>query len=257
MKNRNRIYPLILAGFFLILATGCKKENNNSGNLTNGTSTAVFKSGVTYGTMTDQEGNFYRTVKIGNQTWLAENLRTTIYRNGVPIEQGTNNYAWSQFKSGAYCNFNNTKNKDSINTFGRLYNWYAVSNSLNLAPAGWHVPSSNEWITLFNYLGGVSQAGGKLKEADNLHWNVRTTGNIADNSSGFTALPGNILDCYGNFSRNNDNSDARFGDSGFWWSSSEYDTFYAWNCYMNYNYNDVFPTNSIKNSGLSVRCIKD
>ena len=149
------------------------------------------------GTVTDIDGNTYQTVKIGDQWWMAENLKVTCYRNGDAIPNITDGTTWASLSTGAYCEYNNDIN--NVATYGRLYNWYAVTDSRNIAPAGWHVPSDAEWKQLEMYL-GMSQSeadatgwrgtdeGGKLKEVGTMHWNSPNTG--ATNESGFTALPG-------------------------------------------------------------------
>ena len=193
---------------------------------------------------TDYDNNNYATVQIGTQIWMAENLKTTHYKNGAAITYpGADNTAWQNNTTGAYAWYNN----DSVTysaTYGALYNWYAV-NTGNLCPTGWHVPTDAEWTTLTTYLGGESIAGGKLK-ATTL-WSPPNTG--ATNSSGFTALPGGYR--YGNgkyFS---------IGYYGSWWSSNEYNTTYAWTRYMYYDLSNVLSYNYYKPYGFSVRCLKD
>src|ERR1039457_6330795 len=129
------IKNLVLVLFVILVIIACKKEKSD--NPTNGKTTAVFNSAVTYGTMTDQDGNVYKTVTIGTQTWMAENLRTTIYNDGTAISNVTGATEWTNLTTGAYCNFNNTTSTDTIATYGRLYDWYAV-NTGKLAPTGWH-----------------------------------------------------------------------------------------------------------------------
>jgi len=139
----------------------------------------VFTTLQNYGTVTDFDGNVYNTIQIGSQIWMVENLKTTHYRDGTPIPNVTDITAWAALSTGAYCNYNNDESNAA--TYGRLYNWYTVSDAHNLAPAGWHVPSYTEWYTTFmNNLGGCSVAGRKLK--DNVLWD-------GDNSSGFKGLP--------------------------------------------------------------------
>jgi len=120
--------------------------------------------------MTDQDGKSYKTVVIGNQTWMAENLKTIHYRNGDPIPLIVDNNAWSGLDSGAFCNCNNTNNMNFVDTYGILYNWHAVSDSRNIAPTGWHVPTNEEWYQLIDFLGGEDVAGEKIKEKGTLHW---------------------------------------------------------------------------------------
>lgn len=196
-------------------------------------------------TVTDIDGNVYRTVKIGNQVWMAENLKTTKYRNGNPIPNVTVDATWFNLTTGAYCNYDNDSNIASI--YGKLYNWYAVNDSRNIAPIGWHVPSHNEWLVLENYLGGANIAGGKLKEAGISHWQSPNTG--ATNHVGFTAFPGGY--------RNPDGPFRHLGDIGFWWTSTLSDmnkalrlTLRYFDCTMDWNQYYLM-------GGMSVRCIKD
>lgn len=209
-----------------------------------GKSSAVFNPGKTYGTLTDIDGNVYKTITIGTQTWMAENLGTAHYRNGDPIPTGS--YAWNVGTEGAYLNYNNTTDKDIIATYGRLYNGYAVFDSRNIAPVGWHIPNYAEWLTLITYLGGLDIAGDKLKETGTAHWQSPNTG--ADNSSGFTALPGGD---HGIFDFE------LIGWRGYWWSSTEKGTgdTYFWD--LNYDYSGISSIYSSKGFGLSIRCIKD
>ena len=205
----------------------------------------VFNPNLTYGIMSDIDGNTYKTILIGTQTWMAENLKTSKYRNGTAITTGLTDAAWYNATTGAYAIYNN----DPVNntTYGKLYNWYAVADSRNLCPTGWHVPSDAEWTTLDNYLGGSYGAGGKLKSTSTL-WTAPNTG--ATNESGFSGLPG------GNRYYNGDYVD--FRGSGFWWSSTEYSTTVAW--YHNlYYYGDGYALRYYfnKHFGCSVRCLKD
>ena len=190
---------------------------------------------------TDFDNNNYSTVKIGNQIWMAENLKTTHYKNGTVIPNVTNDTTWAGLTTGAYCDYNNTPSNSEI--YGRLYNWYAV-NTGNLCPAGWHVPSDAEWTTLTTYLGGNSIAGGKLKETGLAHWLSPNT--AATNESGFTALPGGSGGSYGGI-----------GSHGYWWSSTEDNTTYAWYWHINYGYGSVARSSYFKHCGISVRCLKD
>jgi uncharacterized protein (TIGR02145 family) len=125
------------------------------------TTTTIFNPNLTYGAVNDIDGNTYKTIVIGTQTWMAENLKTTKYRNGDTIPTNLTNAAWSDATTGAYAIYNNDAANNTI--YGKLYNWYAVTDSRNICPVGWHVPSDSEWTTLVNYLGGALVAGGKLK----------------------------------------------------------------------------------------------
>jgi len=196
-------------------------------------------------TITDIDGNTYRTIKIGNQWWMAENLKVEHYRNGDMIHLVSNNEDWENLTTGAYCSYNNDSNY--IDTYGLLYNWYAVDNG-NLSPEGWHVPTNTEWQILVDYLGGHSFAGGKLKEEGTIHWEIPNVN--ATNESGFTALPGGF--------RNKNGIFYSLGYYSYFWSSTETNDNNAWYRYLSgsdmvshvYDY-------GVKGFGYSVRCVKD
>jgi uncharacterized protein (TIGR02145 family) len=237
--------PTDVATFNAVSKTVKISVTHDSGS--GGVSSAVFNPNLTYGTMTDQDGNVYKTITIGKQTWMAENLRTTKYRNGEAIPEIIDNTAW-WINTGAYCNYKNTRNTDTIATYGRLYNWFAVTDSRNIAPPGWHVPTDADWTTLTTYLGGESVAGGKLKETGTTHWHSPNAG--ATNETGFTALPGGFRDgSIGTFDG--------IGYSPYWWSSTESDSYVAWVRYIFYDISDVGRGYLYENFGFSVRCIKD
>jgi uncharacterized protein (TIGR02145 family) len=199
---------------------------------------------------TDSDNNNYSIVTIGSQTWMAENLKTTKFNDDSSIPLETVNSAWSGISTPAYCWYDNDiNNKD---TYGAMYNWYAVSTSTNggknVCPSGWHVPSDEEWITLISSLGGESNVGGKLKETGTAHWGSPNTG--ATNESGFTALPGGLRGAY-------DGGFYQRGLVGFWWSSAASTSTYAWNCYMSSYDSNIVGNDLEKEDGLSVRCVQD
>jgi len=250
IKRTNfRIYSLLIMGVSILFASSCKKVDDNEPSLnnpTNGKTTAVFNPNITYGTMTDQEGNVYKTVTIGTQTWMAENLRTTKYNDGTAIPNVTDYTKWGDITTDAYCNYNNTNNTDTIATYGRLYNWSAVSTG-KLAPKGWHVPTDAEWIQLTDYLSGISVAGGKLKETGTSHWSSPNTG--ATNVSGFTALPGGLRAETGLF--------ISLGSVCVWWAATEYSSYVSWGRVMYSSTSDVTRYGLSKWFGISARCVKD
>ena len=204
-----------------------------------------------FGSFTDnRDGETYKTVKIGTQIWMAENLKSTKYNDGtaIPIVINANEWnanEWSGLKTPAYCWYNNDPSNYKA-TYGALYTWDAV-NTGKLCPMGWHVPSDDEWTTLINYLGGTGVAGGKLKETGLTHWIDPNTG--ATNETGFTALPGG-----GRGSNFDFNS---IGYVGGWWSSTEYQTDQAWGWYLINNDSDVDRGQCAKGNGYSVRCVRD
>ncbi len=196
-------------------------------------------------TVFDIDDNVYQTVTIGSQVWMAENLKVTHYRNGDAIPNVTDSLTWVGLSTGAYCNYNNEEGHIAV--YGRLYNWYAVDDSRNIAPAGWHVPSDAEWQTLVDYLGGYAIAGGKMKEEGTTHWNDPNTG--ATNESGFTALPGGDRYTHGNFSN--------MGHGAYFWSSTEYSSSLAWIRFVCCSLSDIARYNLYKHYGFSVRCVRD
>jgi uncharacterized protein (TIGR02145 family) len=200
---------------------------------------------INYPSVTDIDGNIYRSQIIGTQEWMGENLKTSRYCNGDLIPNITDSTQWSGHTTGAWCNLNNDNSLDSI--FGKLYNWYTVLDSRNVCPCGWHVPSDAEWTILIDYLGGFQVAGGKMKTADFQYWLPYNFD--ATNESGFSGLPGS--------SRNEDGLFSPTGEFGFWWSSSEFNTSFARYIFlMSYSGNSNQPY-GYKKKGFSVRCLKD
>jgi uncharacterized protein (TIGR02145 family) len=204
--------------------------------------TILFVTGVFSQTVTDIDGNVYQTVTIGEQTWMAENLKVTKYRDGTAISTGHSNSEWSTLSTGAYAVYDN--NSSNAETYGYLYNWYAVDDSRNIAPEGWHVPTDAEWTTLTDFLG--SDAGGKLKETGTTHWNSPNTG--ATNSSGFTALGGVYRFDNGYY--------YNLGNSGAFWSSTEGNSNYAWIRGLDYDGSDVYRGVNGTHQGFGVRCVR-
>jgi len=208
-------------------------------------------------TVTDVDGNVYQTVKIGNQWWMAENLKVTHYRNGNPIPMVTDNDEWENCSAGAYCVYDN--DISHMETYGCLYNFFAVDDSRKIAPSGWHVPTDEEWKTLEIYL-GMSQS-----EANNTGWRGTDQGkklkSISDwphgsgggtNESGFTAIPAGSRFEGGNYTNKDLYAD-------FWTSSpSEYDLAEAWCRFLDCDYDGIFRTSYFRKiRGVAVRCVKD
>ncbi len=196
-------------------------------------------------TITDINGNTYETVKIGNQNWMKDNLKATHYNNGEAIANITDNSDWDNTTKGAYCYYNNDVSYGT--DYGCLYNWYAVTDSRNLCPDGWHVPNDGDWSILLNFLGGNNLAGGKMKEKGYTHWADPNTG--GSNESGFTGLPGSFRVNGGVF-------DTSIHTVGFWWSSTKD---YSFSSVLGLTYNSSHASqNELSPSwGLSVRCVEN
>ncbi len=195
--------------------------------------------------VTDFEGNIYKTVQIGSQLWMAENLKSTRYNDGsaIPLVRGDE---WNDLTTNAYCWY-----KNNYNTFGKvygaLYNGYTVESG-KLCPTGWRVPSDDDWITLLKNLGGEQYAGAMLKESVSTHWKSQNIG--AANSENFTALPGGGRWAIGHFEL--------LGQRGYWWSTSPYDNDFDHSIWMiQWDKSSLRRVPSIKGNGFSVRCIKD
>jgi uncharacterized protein (TIGR02145 family) len=229
MKKSNLL--LVSAFALCMLFTGCEKTS----------------------IVTDIDGNVYKTVFIEGQEWMAENLKTTKYDNGDPIPEVTDNTQWSSLTTGAWSYYNNDENYND--PYGKLYNWYAADDSRNVCPAGWHVPSDEEWTVLTDYLGGESVAGGKMKTKGTIQagtglWQHPNT--AADNSSGFAGIPGGYRFGSGGYSF--------VGEKGCWWSTTIPTVMPergVWGRYLNYNSSSVFRGHGPVLSGFSVRCVRD
>ena len=209
---------------------------------------------VKVGTVTDIEGNSYKTITIGTQEWMTENLRTSQYNDGTVIDQITSDAIWEGLSSGAWCWYGNNNSYEV--PYGKLYNWYAV-NTGNLCPTGWHVPTDTEWTILIDYLdpddvdptvvGTQSPvAGGKMKETGVTHWNSPNTG--ATNESGWSGLPGGTRNTNGSFNH--------LGTNGYWWSASEFGG-NAWIRLLSYNDDNANRPSIDERIGVSVRCLRD
>lgn len=207
-------------------------------------SNPYLNSSLTYGSVTDIDGNTYATIKIGTQTWMAENLKTSKYNDGAVIPNITSNTDWLNITTGAWSYPNNDASYNQY--YGKLYKWRAV-NTGKLCPQGWHIPTDDEWSQLTNFLGGVELAGGKLKSAG--LWASPNSG--ATNQSGFSGLPSGERSIDGVF--------YSIGYKGHWWSSTmpSGNTNNAWSREVGYNYSNVYRLNYSESYGLSCRCIKN
>jgi uncharacterized protein (TIGR02145 family) len=203
--------------------------------------------------MTDQEGNVYKTIVIGAQEWMAENLNTSIYRNGDAIPTGLSNADWENTintQQGAWAYYNNDESYAC--PYGKLYNWYACVDTRQLCPVGWHVPTDAEWTVLTDFVGGEAVAGGKMKTTGTIEaatglWYSPNTG--ATNSSGFSGAPGGFRYNVGDYSN--------VGGSGYWWSSSEGESDLAWIRDLFYLNDGALRIDYFKQYGFSVRCLRD
>lgn len=239
--NKNKKLSFFFCVFALIsLITGCNTDEPSSA-----------------GTVKDIDGNVYHTVTIGTQTWMVENLKVTKYRNGDPIPNVTDATAWGNLSTGAWCNYNNDATNNT--KYGKLYNWYAVFDSRNIAPVGWHVPTDAEWTTLTDYVAahlGTSISVAKALAATT-DWTTSTTdgaigNNLSiNNSSGFSAFPGGYRAINGTF--------LLVGNDGFWWRSEGGYTDTAWYRHMSCKSGGVWVSGNYGNgkSSFSVRCVKD
>jgi uncharacterized protein (TIGR02145 family) len=228
---------LLFIGIMLVsLMSNCKKKddddnNNNNNNLPDPDP------------VTDIDNNQYQTVRIGNQVWMAENLKVTRYNNGDTIPYGSTPSTWSS-TDGRHCYYNDSAHY--LNKYGRLYNWHALTDSRKICPSGYRVPTYQEWDTLINHLGGMLAAQKKLKAKTT--WNETDT--LTNNSSGFAALPGGYRDQLGGYHGLRGNA--------YFWSNTESVSDKAWWFRLRTGINDPIETLSqFKKYGASCRCIKE
>lgn len=224
---------------------------------------SVHNPNLLYGTLVDQEGNVYKTITIGTQEWMAENLNTSIYRNGEPIPNVIVDSEWEGVSTGAWCHYNND---DSYSCpFGKLYNWYTCVDARQLCPTGWHVPNDAQWKTLIGYLdstlfanpdamnpdavGIISGiAGGMMKSTGSQYWVGANDG--ATNEIGFSGLPGGFRSSNGTFY-----STGQFGH--FWSASERWPAEAAWSYYLVYFAATSTRSFNSEKEGFSVRCLRD
>ena len=196
----------------------------------------------------DIEGSSYNTIQIGSQMWMAEDLKVTLYNDGTPIPLVENYDDWADLNTPAYCWYNN--DSSNAESYGALYNWYVVE-SEKLCPAGWHVPSDEEWIVLETALGGAGFAGGSLKEEGTAHW--KTPNTEASNNSGYAARPGGYRSYNGTFNL--------MRTSGYWWSDTQKSWYGSSHkvIYRYLRYDDRALARHIaeKTNGFSVRCVRN
>lgn len=239
-----------------VIIPGISAANANGGGTSTGTTLHscgapnVHNPDLTYGSMTDQEGNVYKTIVIGTQEWMAENLNTGVYRNGDAIVTDLDNSAWGATTSGAWSYYNNDASYAC--PYGKLYNWFACTDPRGLCPMGWHVPSDLEWTTLTNFLGGLSVAGGPLKSTgtaidSNGLWTSLNVG--ATNSSGFSGPPCGYRNGTGNF--------GAMGVQSYLWCSTQSVDIGGWVRVLFDNNGTVARSNNYKVGGYSVRCVRD
>ena len=200
--------------------------------------------------VSDVDGNTYQTVIIGDQNWMAENLKTTRYATGDTIPNVINKEKWLNLTDGAWSYYKNDEKFNEV--YGKLYNWYNVIDERNVCPNGWHVPSDAEWKILADFIisnGHEGREGLALKSING--WNTfdGLSGNGTDDY-GFHALPGGNRNINGNFSN--------LGKNGYWWSTSEHaNPVNAWSRYLYSNNRNIMNYEDFKNYGFSIRCLQD
>lgn len=236
MKKMKQLFQYVTSLLILFFIVSCSKssDENNGG-------------GSTVTSVTDIDGNVYNAITIGSQTWMTENLKTTHYRNGDAITELTSSDFddWDKIVTGGWTCYNDDA-VTNIPIYGRLYNWRAVNDSRGLAPAGWHIPTDNEWKTLISFLGNTAVAGGKMKSTSTLWISPNTD---ATNSSGFSAIPGGYRHYNGAFTG--------IGEQAYWWSSTERNADYSYYYTIFNNYAVANQNNNKKNDLMSIRCVKD
>jgi uncharacterized protein (TIGR02145 family) len=246
-----------------VVIPGISEANQISGETTTGTTlhscgaNNIHNPDLTYGSLHDQEGNIYKTIIIGEQEWMAENLNTSIYQNGDSIATNLTDSAWintPQIELGAWAYFNN--DASFACPFGKLYNWYACADLRQLCPTGWHIPTNNDWNELINFLQeNPSEYAGVAMKTTSL-WQFDPFVPLSTNSSGFSALPSGykwVSDFH---------QTVNYGGlylDGFCWSASELGDDVAWELFIVHEdpFSYLTAAYGDKRKGVSVRCIKD
>ncbi len=230
-------------------------------------------------TVTDIDGNVYPIIQIGDQWWMAENLRTTRYANGTDIPTGLTNTEWTNTDQGAFAIYPHgggvteddvagiTSDEEMVEAYGLLYNWYAVDDPRGICPAGWHVPTNDDWTALTDYLSTIEDEdfiGDRLKSclqvgspvdgcdvSDHPRWESHDFHYGTDDFN-FGALPAGYRFTFGDY--------FNIGLFSFWWSSTESTQegweLYAHHRFINYNLGAVTAAEFMKTFGFSVRCVK-
>ncbi|MDR4987475.1 MAG: fibrobacter succinogenes major paralogous domain-containing protein [Bacteroidales bacterium] len=262
------VYPLALISMSLFVIVGCSDEDLAPDNQ------------IDYGSVTDIEGNEYKTVVIGDQEWMAENLRVTRYNNGDAIPGGLNDTEWENTASGAYAVYPHTgisglgSDEEVLGAYGVLYNWFAVDDERGLCPAGWRVPGDEDWTqlvdslvkkyNLHNYwaisdIDGAGNAlkscrqansplGGSCNTSGHPRWNAHDT-HYGMNLVGLSLLPGGNRIPSGQF--------FMLGTTGYWWSADEHSTIYAWAREASNDVGNISSYFPHKSSGLSICCVRE
>ena len=253
MKDHRLIIIFLITG---LLPFSCASDREQQ---TGDATTDTHQQTITPGEpVTDVDGNTYRTVIIGKQEWMGENLKTTTYSNGEPIDHpGTENVAWRNNTKGAYAWYDSDPANGEI--YGALYNWYAVTNPNGLCPDGWRVPDHEDWLVLTEYVGGQfgnklksrrqvgSPFGGEYDTIEHPRWETFST-NYGTDQFGFGALPGGNRHASGVF--------VTIGANALFWSSSEISEEAGYGWYMYHGYYGVDRGYGDKAAGFSVRCIR-
>lgn len=234
-----------IVGFMIlglaIGASNCGKEKENP-------PATLLNQKLSYGTIEDIDRNEYATIRIGDQTWMAENLKTSRYSNGDTIPNVTERWKWHGLTTGAWCYFLNDSTFNTL--YGKLYNWEVAADPRNVCPKGWHVPSDTDWDQLIHFLGGPDEAGRKMKTQLKGHW--YDDDRLASNESGFSSLP----------------SGGRGLDAGFnlltyrasYWSTIESNVSEEWAMGYTLFWNgDGIGGDNTENKyyGYCIRCLKD
>jgi len=231
-----KTFLLFLLGITLLSVSSCKKDDKKDDDDDNNTN-------APQDPVSDIDGNSYKVVKIGDQIWMAENLKTTRYSNGDSISITESDLAWKQAINGVSCYYENkVANKD---TFGMLYNYHAMKDTRNACPNGWRVSTTNDWVKLIEHLGGAGVAGQKLKAT--IGWDGEA--GIGANIGGFTAFPAGLRNQNGGF-----NYKRRYA---YFWTSTELDIDNAWVYNIDRGVAEVYVYDEVKLYGASCRCVKN
>lgn len=266
LKDKMLYRILITSACLTVLSIGCKKSVNNDNDNDSDNETDDIEHEISYDSVTDIDGNEYKTVTIGDQEWMAENLRVTRFNNGDTLTGYLDDSEWESTQIGAYAYWD--KDSTMLEAYGMFYNWYAIDDSRNICPSGWHIPSDYEWeslkeylidsydvITTKNvgdYLKSCRQDGSPLGDNCDTQEHPRWSGHDTHygmDEFGFSALPGGMREADGNYEV--------VGYVGVFWSANEFTDKEALNSIFSYDEGDMLIGGKDYNTGLCVRCVKD
>lgn len=266
-KSLFKVFLFMITGAILFYMPACEKEEEE-----NGDENGVIEFEKKFGTVTDIDNNEYVTIELGDQEWMAENLRVTRYRNGDTINTDLDTHEWEQTTEGAYMVYPHNEvtgldtDAEMVEAYGKLYNWYTVVDPRSVCPAGWRVPSEHDWAEMEDFLRDIdgvtytdlgnklksrrqdgTPLGGEFDTKEHPRWNGHGT-HYGTDDFGFSGLPGGAYDTEGDY--------PGVPIVGIWWSDTELANQFVFTRGLIFNSGRFYDDPAEKNSAFSIRCVK-